>query len=46
MIHDEPEARLLALRNLAFLVLLFGMTVWYLSGHERVPSVVTHQWPM
>ena len=42
MPHDEPEDRLLALLNLAFLVLLFAMTVWYQTGRERVPGVVTH----
>ena len=41
MTHDEPDARLLTLLNLAFLVVLFAMTVWYQTGRQRVPGVVT-----
>ena len=42
MKDDEPEDRLLALLNLAFLALLFGLTVWYQTGRERVRGGVTH----
>ena len=43
MKHDKATDRLLALLNLAFLVLLFGLTIWYQTGRERVPGVFTHQ---
>jgi hypothetical protein len=42
MTHDASEDRLLVLLNLAFRALLFAMTVWYQTGRERVPGVVTH----